>query len=192
MSVLIDLIGAAVLVGMLMVTILNANLNMSNESFKSASEFHIQTEVIQLARIMEFDLYKMGYCVTKPGVISIAESSHVKFKANLENAFSGSSPVIDVVEYLLGTPNTVSVNPHDKHLLRVENITQGFISYSCTRFTLIYYNSRDSVIASPVTGSMLDSIRAIRVLLTAESPSPFDSTYASAYYEKLIYPRNLQ
>ena len=192
MSVMIDLIGAAVLVGMLMMTIMNANINMSTESYKATSDFHIQTEVIQLARIMEFDFYKMGYSVTKPGVIVAAETSHIKFKANLNNVFSGGSPVIDTIEYLLGTPNTLSINPHDKHLLRVENVTRGFISYSCTRFLLTYYNSRDSVIAAPVTGAMLDSIRSVKVYLTSESPQSFDSTYASAYYEKLIYPRNLQ
>ncbi len=189
---MIDIVGSAILVGMLMLTIMNANVNMSTETYKSTSEYHIQTEIIQLARIMEFDFYKMGYSVTKPGVVLVAESSHVKFKTNLQNKFVGGIPTIDTVEYLLGTPNTLSPNPHDKHLMRVENVTKGFISYSCTRFYLTYYNANDVAMTAPVTGSSLDSIRSVKILLTAESPTQFDSTYASAYYEKIIYPRNLQ
>lgn len=187
MSVMLDVIGAALLVGMLMLTILNVNMNMTLETYKSASEFHTQTEMIQLARIMEFDLYKMGYGITKPAII-LADTSHLKFRANLQDVAGAR----DSVEYLLGTPVTTSVNPRDKHLLRVENITHVSISYSVTRFHLTYYNGRDSVIPAPIIGSMLDSIRAIKIYMALESPQPFDSSYAGAFYEKIIYPRNLQ
>jgi hypothetical protein len=161
---------------------------MSNETFKSTSEFHTQTEVIQLARILEFDLYKVGYNVTKPGVFLIADTSHIKFKTNLYN-ITGST---DIVEYILGSAVLTSVNPRDYKMSRIENLTTTYISYSVTRFKLTYYNSRDSILTTPVTGSLCDSIRAIRVLLTIESPQPFDGTYSQAYYEKLMYPRNLQ
>ena len=98
----------------------------------------------------------------------------------------------DVVEYLLGTTVSTSTNPRDKHLLRDENSSRISISYSVTRFKLTYYNARDSAMTTPVTGAKLDSIRSVRIYLTLESPEPFDNTYAGAYYEKLIYPRNLQ
>lgn len=187
MAVMLDIIGAALLVGMLMVTILNVNLNMTVETYKSASEFHTQTELIQLARIMEFDIYKMGYGVSKPNIVA-ADTSHLKFRTNLQDV-AGTR---DSVEYILGTPVTTSANPHDRHLLRIENISKVSISYSVTRFRLTYYNARDSVIPTPVTGFMLDSIRAVKVQLALESPEPFDSSYAGAFYEKIIYPRNLQ
>src|SRR6185503_5684652 len=101
MSVMLDVIGAALLVGMLMITILNVNVNMTVETYKSASEFHTQTEMIQLARILEFDLYKMGYNVTKPCIVT-ADSTHLKFRAILQD-IAGHR---DSVEYLLGTPVT--------------------------------------------------------------------------------------
>lgn len=187
MAVMLDVIGAALLVGMLMLTILNVNMNMTLETYKSASEFHTQTEMIQLARIMEFDLYKMGYNVSKPCIVA-ADTSHLKFRGNLQD-IPGNR---DSVEYILGTPVTTSVNPRDKHLLRVENITHVSISYSVTRFKLTYYDADDSVMTTPVIGAYLDSIRAIKIYMALESPQPFDSSYAGAFYEKLIYPRNLQ
>ena len=88
-----------------------------------------------------------------------------------------------------------STNPYDKRLTRYENTTGVLINYSITRFVLSYYNSRDSLLAAPVTGSMLDSIKSVKIYLTIESPDPIgsDSTtaYASGFYSKLIYPRNL-
>jgi len=184
---MLDVIGAALLVGMLMVTILNVNVNMTLETYKSASEFHTQSEMIQLARIMEFDIYKMGYAVSKPAIVA-ADTSYLKFRANLGD-IGGAR---DSVEYLLGTSVTSSPNPRDKHLLRTENISKVSISYSVTRFRLSYYDRQDAIIPTPVSLSNLDSIRSIRVYLTLESPDPYDSVYAGAYYEKLIYPRNLQ
>ena len=186
MSVMLDIVGATILVGILIMTIMQVNVNMSSETYRTASEFHTQTELIQLARIMEFDLYKIGYDVTSPKIL-IAETSRVQFKTNLD-ALPGPT---DVVEYLLGTPVTTSTNPRDKHLLRDENSSWVRISYSVTRFFLSYYNTKDSLMAAPVTGSLRDSIRSIKVYLTLESPEPFDNTYAGAYYEKLIFPRNL-
>lgn len=187
MSVMLDVIGAALLVGMLMLTILNVNVNMTLETYKSASEFHTQTEMIQLARILEFDLYKMGYGVAKPSIVA-ADTSYLKFRANLKD-ISGAR---DSVEYILGTAVTSSQNPNDRHLLRVENVSSVSISYSVTRFKLSYYDRNDSLMTTPVTGFKLDSIRAVKVFLSLESPMPFDSSYAGAYYEKIIYPRNLQ
>lgn len=187
MSVMLDMIGATMFVGMLLMTIMNININLNTETFKSTSEFHTQTELIQLSRIMEFDLYKAGYFVPKPA-IAAAESSYFKFKTNLYN-IPGR---VDSVEYILGTAVTTSTNPRDKHLLRVENNSRVSISYSVTRFYLKYYNSRDSLLAAPVTGTWRDSIRSVRIYLNLESPEPFDASYAGALYEKLIFPRNLQ
>ena len=161
MSVMMDIIGATVLVGMLMLTVMNININMNSETYRTATEFHTQTEMIQLARIFEFDVYKAGYGITKPAIVA-ADTSHLKFKANLQNVVGAR----DSIEYILGTPVTSSPNPTDKHLLRIENVSTVSISYSVTRFRLTYYNARDSVMATPVTGVYLDSIRAIRIRLT--------------------------
>jgi hypothetical protein len=193
MSVMMDIVGSVVLVGMLMLMVMGININMSNETYKGLTDLNLQTQSIQLSRILEFDLYKAGYAVSKPGVIAIADSSSLKFYTNLFN-IAGRR---DSIEYDLGGMVTSSPNPNDKSLYRFENTTKVFINFSVTRFILSYYNSRDSLLATPVTGSYRDSIKAIRVYLTLQSPVPFDTTrtggssYVSTYYQKLIYPRNL-
>jgi hypothetical protein len=193
MAVMMDIVGAAILVGMLMLMIMGININMSSETYKGLTELNLQTQSIQLSRILEFDLYKAGYGVTKPGVIALAETSRVKFYTNLFDVAGRR----DSVEYNLGGYVTSTSNPLDRSLYRWENTTKVFINFSVTKFRLTYYNSRDSVIAAPVTGTYRDSIKAIRVYLTLQSPEPFDTTrsggagYVSTFYQKLIYPRNL-
>lgn len=193
MSVMMDIIGATVVVGMLILSIMGININMSSETYKSLTEFNIQTQAIQLSRILEFDLYKIGYKVKKPNIIAIADTSRLKFYTNLFNVAGAR----DSVEYSLSTFVNGTTNPRDRALYRYENSSQVFINYSVTRFKFSYYNSRDSLLAAPVSGGLRDSIKSVKIYLTLESPEPFDTSqaggprYIGTYYQKLIYPRNL-
>src|SRR5512147_593831 len=107
-SIMIDLIGSSIVVGILILSIMGINVNMNNETAKSLSEFHIQTEVIQLARILENDIFKIGYDIPKvPGTHKIvtADTARLKFMTNLWN-IAGKK---DSVEYILGGSVTTSV-----------------------------------------------------------------------------------
>ena len=192
-KVLIDMVGAAVIIGMLILTILSVNINLVNESDKSFIDFDTQTQLIQVSRIMEFDLYKAGYTVPRHGAIIIADSTKLKFKTNLPN-ISGH---VDSVMYQLGGFVTTTSNPNDRMLSRYENTTTTLINYSVTTFKFSYYNRKDSLLATPITGGWLDSIKSIRIQITLQSPFPMDTTYsggasyANAMYQKVVYPRNL-
>ncbi len=197
MTIMLDIIGSAILVGMLIVSIMHINITMSDENYKGITELHTQTEAIQLARILEFDLYKAGYNVarndaTTGEVIQIADSSHIKFYSDIRDI---GSPI--PVEYSLGNINSESANPRDKVLYRSENTSIVYINYSVTKFKLTYYDRRDSLLAAPVTGALRDSIKSIKLELALESPSPLDTSrsgglqYAGASYTKLVFPRNL-
>ena len=194
MAIMLDLIGSSVLVGMLVMTIMGVNINMNTETQKSMSEFHTQTEVIQLGRIFESDFYKIGYDITLGAgqhKIEIAETSRIKMRMNIWN-IAGKK---DSVEYQLGTLVSNSTNPRDKTLSRWENTGLVLINYSITRFKLTYYNANDQAMTMPISGIRLDSIKSVRIYLTLESPEPIgddaNTSYAGGYYEKLIYPRNL-
>lgn len=189
MAVILDMIGAVVLMGTLMVSILGININLTMENAKTTVEFHSQTEIIQLGRIIEFDLNKIGYDVTGVRKIVTADTARLKFKTNLWDV----AGKVDSVEYILGGFVSYSSNPRDRVLTRYENTTGVLINYSITNFRLSYYNEGNVQLATPITGANLDSIRSIKIYLTLESPTPLgdDSTFASGYYSKLVYPRNL-
>src|ERR1700741_1573011 len=104
MAMMMDIIGALVVISMMVMTVLNININLNDESYKSFSEFKTQTELIQLGRILEFDLYKAGFRISKSDaitgeVIAIAETSSVKFYTNLFNTPGGR----DSIMYGLGS-----------------------------------------------------------------------------------------
>lgn len=193
MSIMLDIVGSTIIVGMLILTMMGININMSDETYKGLTEYNLHTQSIQLARIMEFDLYKIGYAVNKPGIISIADTSRLKFYTNLLDVAGGK----DSIEYNLGNGVASSSNPRDRAFYRYENTTQVFINFSVTKFRLSYYNSCDSLLSAPVTGGLRDSIKSVKVFLTLESPEPFDvsryggPSYIGTYYSKWIYPRNL-
>lgn len=192
---MMDIVFASVILGMIILTVMNININLTQENWKGMVELNTQTEAIQLARIMEFDSYKVGYRVpvaARPSFI-IADSEHIKFKTNLGDL----AGAIDIVEYGLGGPVLNSKNPRDRMLFRIENVTKVYINYSVIGFTVSYYDSNDVKLSTPISGAALNRIRSLRVILRLESPEPFDTTfaggyqYASAMYSKLIYPRNL-
>ncbi|MBI5020488.1 MAG: hypothetical protein HZB59_03545 [Ignavibacteriales bacterium] len=196
MTVMLDIIFASVIAGMIILMVMNVNINLSDENYRGMVEFNTQMETIQLARIIEFDFYKVGYTITGAArpAITIAESSHIKFKTNLKD-ISGAT---DIVEYGLGDYVLNSKNPLDKMLFRIENITKVYINYSVIDFSLAYFDSTDTKLVFPITGANLDKIRSVKIRLRLESPEPFDTTraggrsYTHAMYQKLIYPRNLQ
>ena len=99
MAVILDMMGAMVLMGTLMISILGINVNLTMENAKTTVEFHSQTEIIQLGRIIEFDLNKIGYDVpTATRKIVTADTARLKFKVNLWDV----PGKIDSVEYILG------------------------------------------------------------------------------------------
>jgi hypothetical protein len=198
MTIMLDIVLSVVIFGMLMLMVANINVTLTTENYRGIVELNTETELIQLANIMEFDLNKAGYHVPSVDAaigerIAIADSSRIRFFSDLKN-----NGIKIPVEYSLLDYNSSSTNPRDRMLVRIENTSTVYINYSVTKFKLSYYNTRDSIMSTPITGSLLDSIRSIKIILMLESPHPFDTTstpsamaYAHAMYQKLIFPRNL-
>ena len=196
MSVLFDIIGSTLFTGILIVTILTINNNMVMGNYKSIASYEIQTQTIQLGRIMEYDIFKMGYNVpkTSPKIVS-ADTSFLKFYSDLTN-----SGTINTIQYQLGSYIPGSPNPRDRQLTRIVDGASLFISYNATRFYFSYYDSAMNKLATPVSAANLLKIRSVNIVMMLETPDPIDfairpnrtdTLYTGAYYEKLITARNL-
>lgn len=184
MGFMIDLIGSLALIGVLILTVAMVNVNLNQAVYDSTFELTAQQNLIELAGTLEYDFLKIGYRAPKPA-ITYADSTSVTFKADIENVGA-----VDSIRYFLGSPTDPGValtpNPRDRVLYRLNgDEPQRGTSLGVVRFHLSYYDS-----AGAVT-STLSQIKSIKVQLSVESPYPVDTTYAGAYWEKLIYPRNL-
>ncbi|TAK63838.1 MAG: hypothetical protein EPO24_03790 [Bacteroidetes bacterium] len=187
MNVMFDLIGSVIVLGIVVLIVLTMNINLTSMSYQTNNTMQIQFQAIQLSRIMEFDMYKIGYRVVNKKILK-ADSSNFSFRANL---FDTSSDT-DVVEYKLVTPQEPATSgPTYKMLIRKVNSDTLAINNNVSRFYFSYYTSKDSLLTPPISGSWLDSIKSVKVYLALESFDSLDSTFIGALYSKWIYPRNL-
>ncbi|MBI3195044.1 MAG: hypothetical protein HYZ34_11365 [Ignavibacteriae bacterium] len=188
MSTMFDIIGSVVALGIITLMITTMNIGLTKETYKTNNTMQLQFEAIQLARIIEFDIYKIGYRTGKQSIVN-ADSTNFKFKANLFDM----EGITDVIEYKLTDPEIkVKVGPTYKRLIRKVNDDTLAINYNVLKLNFAYYTGRDSQLSVPVSGSWKDSIKSVKVYLTLESFDELDSTFIGAFYSKLIYPRNLQ
>src|SRR6266852_7995743 len=105
MAVFIDILGAMIIVGILMLSIFGMNLNLNQANYNKTFSLITQTNCVTLARMFEYDLLKIGYKVPKdssvspPRNISIlaAKPDSLAFKADLRDAGS-----VNTVRYYIG------------------------------------------------------------------------------------------
>lgn len=198
MSSMMDIVGAAILFGaiLLIVVKLNASFMEANYQNNLRAMTHEQLAGIDTlagaAKILEEDFSKIGANASNAFVI--ADSNRITFKGDIDN-----NGVVDSVKYsLVNLTIPVDGNPNLKYrLLRRQNTetgTQGGVGVS--QFKLSYYDSLGRTLATPVGSGSFSKIRSIKIHVQAQSRSRIkndvDTTFASAYWERIISPRNLR
>ncbi|MDI6766358.1 MAG: hypothetical protein QME52_06000 [Bacteroidota bacterium] len=193
MSVLIDIIGAFIIGSIMFVMIFSNMGNVNQAHYEKALSTNVQTNVVTLARILEYDILKIGYHI-KNDAIQYADSVRMEFKADLKNDGNVVS-----VQYNLGNLITSTRNPKDRKFIRQvsgEPSIEANLGLTSMQFT--YYDTLGRQLQTPITTPVrLDSIKSINVKLWLESPEPVysmttgDSSYQTVFWEKTMYPRNL-
>jgi len=108
MTSLLDIIGASVIGGMLLVILLTATSTGTREFLNYNSDAIVQQQLAQMAYIIEYDLRKMGYDIKeaqKHTIIQAATSNHIKFLSQLN---SGEDVIPDTVEYSILPAETIN------------------------------------------------------------------------------------
>ncbi|MCX6121602.1 MAG: hypothetical protein NTX44_08285 [Ignavibacteriales bacterium] len=200
MSIMMDYIAAAIIFGILALTVAREQTNINVMMYQNTFRFSTQTNATALARQIEHDFLKMGYHV-KGQRIFVADNAHIKYRADITNAI----PIDTIlVEYSIGTPaqdTKGTKNPRDFPLFRSEKggtpITQNF---GLSKFNISYFDS----LLRPMTSTpytvpeSLAKIRFIDVSFLVESPEPVDpitgdttQLWSRISWEKQLVPRNL-
>src|SRR2546425_7907376 len=120
MSVLIDIIGAAIIAGIIILAIFGLNVNLSQANYNKLFTLTTQTNTVVLAQMMEYDMVKIGYHVPNPGTSAVlgAKPDSIVFKGDLNN-----SGTVNTVKYYTGSTSTLAFtrNPRDKMIYRVQD-----------------------------------------------------------------------
>jgi len=181
MAVLIDIFGAAIIAGILLLSIFGLNTNLSQANYNKTFSLMTQTNAVTLARIIESDLVKAGYHVGALPILT-AKSDSLKFQADLED--DGS---VHTIAYAISPTSSLgsTKNPRDRIFYRVDNGSVIAANVGLTDISFQYFDTNGD------TTSSINLINSIRVKFRIESSEPVDTAYASVFWEKRIYPRNL-
>ena len=190
MAVFFDIVGSVVFFGILLLTIFVIMGNLNQANYEKTYTLNMQTNAVTLARIMEYDMLKIGYHVGSPAIIS-ADSTSIQFVGDLEN--DGDT---NTVSYYIGSTSESVVadtkNPRDRMIYRVVNGQPAIrANLGLTDLKLTYFDS------SGVETNSVSLIRSIGVKFRLENFEPVYPVhpdvpvYPGVFWEKRIFPRNI-
>ena len=193
MSSTIDMVGAAILFGVLILTVARIQGNLNSTMYQNTFNVSTQAQAVALARVIEYEVQKAGYGVT--GLkITVAESQKIAFRGAM--SFEG---VVDSISYYTGEADTSTTNPDDFRFVRYAR-SSGPLSQrlGMTQFQIMYYDTGHTQMTAPVIGAAaLRAIRGIKIKFCVEGSEPVIdamtglSSYNNVTWEKLMLPRNL-
>lgn len=194
MSSLLDILGSTFIGGMVLLLILKLNLYSTSVSYSSDNELKLQQNAKTIAEILNYDLRKIGYNYDTTAII-IADSTRIKFYADINAPGTTGHGVVDQVEYIVldSTHASGTSNPRDIVVVRIINNTDSIAgpSLGLVKLRFSYFNG------SGVKTTVLDSIKYVKAEFWVEPTEKInnfltgtpDSTFT--YWEMTINPRNI-
>ncbi|HKI78739.1 MAG TPA: hypothetical protein VKA26_09380 [Ignavibacteriaceae bacterium] len=186
MDTILDLIGATIIAGLIMLGIANINIYSSQIRFKSDSGLKLQQDAKTIADILDNDLRKIGFGYSGTAIIT-ANEKKLKFYADID-----SNGTVNQITYLLSDSTEVSntENPSDKILYRVvDGDTSKGPSLGITDLKFTYNTLQGNTTTVP------DSIKYIRAEIWVQTPTKVDDNgenkFLFTYWELTINPRNI-
>lgn len=174
MATALDLIGSAIISGLLIITMVRMNASgLTNQSYFS-EDLLVQENLRELVRIIESDFRKIGYRIipdsdgniNMDSIFVYGDANHLIYKSDMKR---NGNPIL--VEYQLGGYITSTPNDSDKYLWRKlgsdprQNIAAGLI-----KFQLRYLSLQFKQISVPISSANKDSIASIEITIELQSP----------------------
>lgn len=193
MDTMIDIAGSMIVAGLLIVAVLKMNSSLEDAGSDTNVSVITQSNITQIANSITYDFYKIGF-EAKPAIL-FADSDKIIFRADLQR---DGNP--DTVRYWISNPLTgTDLNPNLRILYRsVDSEPPTGATLGQTSFHLYYYDTTGAEMNIPLADAadqaLLSQIKSIKVIVTVQSPNKLlsDSTYAGAYWEEFISPKNLR
>jgi hypothetical protein len=191
MSVLIDLIGSAIVAGYVLMLGLGINTNISSTAVASTTTVTVQEFVILAASVFEADLKKMGYGLVDPTTgIAVADSNRIRFRADMNR--NGS---IDSVEWYVGPlitkPNGLLVrNLYRKY----NNGTPQIVAANVKTFSLRYLDQDGGATSTLSNIAVVETtIEISSPYMVADQVKPEDQQYITTIWRQgRVVARNIR
>lgn len=193
-STIIDIIGAAIIGGILLLNLLKLNQNVYQVDNATGHDVNLQVEVVNVAYVIENDFNKIGYCADPAKInddpkVILADTSSIKFIYDEDK-----NGIYDTVYYYLSDTNTLpeTPNPRDRILYRKINDNYPFIlSNNITEFRLQYLDAFRDTLPVPLVSPGLANY--IKISFRVEDPFAYDQNYVEAFWRRLtVTSKNLR
>lgn len=195
MGILLDILGATFIGALLLLMIIKLNLFVMNASYYSDNELQVQQNAKTLGEIISNDFRKIGYNYEGVSII-VADSTRIKFYADLNAPGTVGYGTMDIVEYYLGdsTSAPITSNPRDRVLYRIVNETDTIAgsSLGLVEFKMTYLNSQ------LIETTLLEEITYVKAELWVQ-PYEIITNFVTGetnldiftYWELTVNPRNI-
>jgi type II secretory pathway component PulJ len=194
-STLLDVISSMIIGGMLLSIVLRLSDRATEKTYNNSCELSLQQNLSTIARMIEYDFKKIGYCAdwTKIPVpsrsILTADISKLKFLTDVDK-----NGELDSIYYYLGPTSELlnTSNPRDRILYRVvNNELPSESNVGITDFHMVYFDALGDTINYPIL--IPGEISSIEVNITVENVAAYDTAYSSAFWRQIkLVARNLK
>jgi len=195
-STILDIIGAFVIGGILLLTLFRVNDNTVQNYFYYNSDFILQRDLVDIIFIVEGDLRRIGYCADPDNLVPpnqtilSADSNAITFVTDLQKVGK-----LDTVAYRTGTTSDLSEtpNPRDIPLYRVINNgdEERSITGVVTQFRLVYFDALGNTIPLPIVDP--GEIQTMELSIKVENAAAYNQNYANAYWRQVrLASKNLK
>ena len=189
MSDWLDLVGSFTIGALLLLMIINLNLSVNSAATQNLYSNVTQRQIVSLVDVIEYDIYKIGYRVGTD-VISIADSSEIKFFTDIDN-----DGIKDEIRYYLSETSSMNntFNPNDRVLWRELNDENTKTSFIVTEANFSYYDSIGQVInySSLIDQSYRNKIKTVKVRIETQTGELINDSYETIKWEQTIRPKNI-
>lgn len=195
-STILDIIGAMVIGGILLLTLFRINDNTVQNYFYYNSDFILQRDLVDIILIVEGDLRRIGYCADPDNLIPpnktilSADSNAITFVTDLQKVGK-----LDTVEYRTGTPSDLpgTANPRDIPLYRIINNADESKSITgvVTEFRLVYFDALGDSLPIPIVSP--GAIQTMELSIKVENAAAYNQNYSNAYWRQVrLASKNLK
>ncbi|MBK7104602.1 MAG: hypothetical protein IPH62_04900 [Ignavibacteriae bacterium] len=152
-STLLDIIGSTMIGGTILLILFRMNDSAVENHYLNSGELIVQTNLISVVELLEYDLRKIGYCqnwedapVPSEALLEATDTS-ISFLTDVSttvNQFGDGN--IDTLRYWVGSPNDVDVrktpNPKDRMLYRqVNGEAPLYSNMGVTQLKIVYFDA---------------------------------------------------
>lgn len=163
-STLLDIIGATIIGGLMLLSINSLNHSASEKSTNFNADLISQQNLVSIVELLEHDFNRIGYCETPDSMMAPqdmiieADSTRIKFWTDLPISYSNfrGDGINDILIYELGDDINDTPNPNDKLLYRYkEGTIKSSSNLGITQFKINYFDNMNNELSHPIDTKLI-------------------------------------